>query len=160
MQMRARKPKGNTLKAWTSVWRVAAKRKCEPSNVLQMCFICINCPHSRSSFRVYLHTLSVLTLQFRLSCLKLSVCTWMPMPWDFLNVSSDFFLPCTHSDTPVMFLKNWLTKKTDVPGLRGCCCRPLLNHHQHLFCVKSLLHSIPKSMWACLFWRLQHTVRH
>lgn len=145
-----------------SVWRVAAKRKCEPSNVLQMCFICINCPHSRSSFRVYLHTLSVLTLQFRFSYLKLCLyaheCQWRGIFWMLAVIF--FFLPCTHSDTPVMFLKNWLTKKTDVPGLRGCCCRPLLNHHQHLFCVRSLLHSIPKSMWACLFWRLQRTVRH
>lgn len=95
------------------VWRVAAKSKCGPSNVLQMCFICINCPHSCSSFRVYLHTLSVLTLQFRLSYLKLCLyaheCQWRGIFWMLAVI---FFLPCTHSDTPVMFLKNWLTKKT------------------------------------------------
>lgn len=68
-----------------SVWRVAAKSKCGPSNVLQMCFICINCPHSCSSFRVYLHTLSVLTLHFRLSYLKLCLyaheCQWRGIFW-------------------------------------------------------------------------------
>lgn len=96
-----------------SEWRVAAKSKCGPSNVLQMCFICINCPHSCSSFRVYLHTLSVLTLQFRLSYLKLCLyaheCQWRGIFWMLAVIF--FFYPAPTQTHQLCFLKTGSQRK-------------------------------------------------